>query len=172
MRIHYLRLSAVFVGLLFAVAAQSQSWTRPPGWEFRADLLYQNQKDVHTNGCSDVALDTSWGGSLGVAYRFNPYLETHFLLDLQSINYDARVVRADVPNVSANVSDKLSIYTPRAVGVLNFLDHPITPYVSAGIGWSFINTNIPTSTRQVGCWWDPWYGYVCAPYQSTYSNNR
>jgi opacity protein-like surface antigen len=22
---------------------------------------------------------------------------------------------------------------------------------------------------QVGCWWDPWWGYICTPYQSTKS---
>jgi opacity protein-like surface antigen len=170
MRIRYLQLSVLWAGLLVALSAYSQS--RPPGWEFRADLIYENQKDVHTNFGSDIALDTSWGGSLGAAFRFNPYAEMHFLLDLQSINYDARVVRADIPNVSAHFSDKVEITTPRVVGQFNFMDSPITPFVSAGVGWSFVHASVPYGRTQVGCWWDPWWGYVCAPYGTSYSNDR
>ena len=174
MRIHYLQLPALFIGLLFALGAQSQSYPpgRPPGWEFRGDLLFQNQKDARTDVGSDIALDTGWGGSLGVGYRFSPYTEMYFMLDFQSINYDARVVRADVPNVAVNVSDKADIITPRIEGNINFLDHPLTPYVTAGIGWGFVDSNVPNGRAQVGCWQDPWWGYVCAPYQTTYHNDR
>lgn len=163
------QLSALLIGILFAAGAQSQS--RPPGWEFRADVLYQNQKRAYTEGGSDVKLDTNWGGSLGMTYRFNPYAELSLLLDLQSINYDAKVVRADVPNTSVNVSDKVDIYTPRVVGNFNFIDYPLTPYVSAGMGWSFVDSNVPNGQAEVGCWWDPWFGYICAPYQTTYHND-
>ena len=49
----------------------------------------------------------------------------------------------------------------------NFLAADFTPYVTGGIGWSFIDTNIPNSQVEIGCWWDPWYGQICTPYQST-----
>jgi opacity protein-like surface antigen len=171
MRIHYLKLFALLIGFLFAVSAQSQS--RPPGWEFRADILYQNQKSAHTNAGSDVNLDTSWGGSLGAAYRFNPFAEVHMLLDLQSINYDGTFVRADLPNVVASVTGgKVDVTTPRVVGVFNFMDNPITPFVSAGIGWSFVHATDPWGHTTVGCWWDPWWGYICSPYSTSYNNDH
>jgi len=31
----------------------------------------------------------------------------------------------------------------------------------AGIGWTWIDTNIPDGPPVGGCWWDPWWGYVC-----------
>jgi opacity protein-like surface antigen len=45
--------------------------------------------------------------------------------------------------------------------VYNFMDGNITPYVGAGIGWSWIDTNVPDGLPSTGCWWDPWWGYVC-----------
>lgn len=157
------------IGLLAAGLAHSQ--TRATGWEFRGDILYQNQKDVSSKHGSDLQFDTSWAGSLGAQYRFTPYLELGFMVDLQSINYDALISRADVPDVTMQVSDKASIYTPRLVGNLNFLDNSLTPYVSLGLGWSFFDTSITYTGSGAECWWDPWVGYVCGSSESSFSNN-
>jgi hypothetical protein len=35
--------------------------------------------------------------------------------------------------------------------------------VSAGVGITYVDTNIPTSLQgPTYCWWDPWYGYICS----------
>ncbi len=36
-----------------------------------------------------------------------------------------------------------------------------------GIGYSFIDTNIPSGRPSTGCWWDPWWGYICITVQQT-----
>jgi opacity protein-like surface antigen len=51
----------------------------------------------------------------------------------------------------------------------NFIDGPITPYVTGSIGYAFIDTNIPNGPAQGGCWWDPWYGQICGTWQPTKS---
>ena len=40
-----------------------------------------------------------------------------------------------------------------------------------GIGWTFVDSNIPSGPPEGVCWWDPWYGYVCTAYQNTYTKN-
>jgi opacity protein-like surface antigen len=30
-----------------------------------------------------------------------------------------------------------------------------------------VDTNIATEPPQTGCWWDPWWGYVCTTFQDT-----
>ncbi len=42
-----------------------------------------------------------------------------------------------------------------------------TPFITTGVGWNFVDTNIPTAPPQVGCWWNPWYGYICQDFQET-----
>jgi opacity protein-like surface antigen len=44
---------------------------------------------------------------------------------------------------------------------------PLTPFVAGGVGWSWVDTNIATEPPSVGCWWHPWYGYVCTSWQDT-----
>jgi opacity protein-like surface antigen len=51
------------------------------------------------------------------------------------------------------------------------LDGPLTPYLMGGIGWTFVDSNIPSGPHQGVCWYDPWYGYVCTSYQNTYSKS-
>lgn len=157
------------VGLLAAGAAQSES--RQPGWEFRGDLLYQNQKDVVSKHGSDLNFDTSWNGSVGAGYRFSPYLELALMVDFQSINYDANVQSADIPGVTAHVSDKANIYTPRLVGNLNFINGPFTPYVSLGAGWSMVDSHVANVPQDGTCWWDPWQGYTCSAQGKSFHND-
>ena len=42
-------------------------------------------------------------------------------------------------------------------------------YMWDGVGWNFVDTNIPTAPPQVGCWWNPWYGYICEGFQESKS---
>ena len=48
------------------------------------------------------------------------------------------------------------------------LDGPIKPFGVAGLGWNWVNTNIRHGPPQAGCWYDPWWGYVCNGYQPTH----
>lgn len=149
--------------------AHAQGQNRGPGWDFGADLIYQFSKDVHFEGGSTVSLNDDLGLGLTFGYRFNEHFELAFALDWQSINYTATLQSGLAPNLSADVSGDLEAFTPRIWANYNFLPGPLTPFVNAGIGWSWVDTNIPNSRVQVGCWWDPWWGYICTPYQSTKS---
>ncbi len=48
-----------------------------------------------------------------------------------------------------------------------FMTGRFTPFITTGVGWNFVDTNIPTEPPQVGCWWNPWYGYICQDFQDT-----
>jgi opacity protein-like surface antigen len=89
----------------------------------------------------------------------------HFALDWADVDYRATLQRQNSSPTIA--SGTMESFTPRVDLHLNILDRPITPYVMAGVGYSYIDTNIPNGRPQTGCWWDPWYGYICTTYQST-----
>lgn len=162
-----MRLSSLFLcaaaATLLSVGANAQS--RGEGWEFGAELLYQNSNDVDFDGGTTVAFDSDIGFSLWGGYRFSDRLEVQFGLDWTNVDYDASL-QLD-PGGSIDVSGEVETFTPFVKGNFNFIDGPFTPYVSAGIGWSFIDTNIPDGRPETGCWWDPWYGYICTTVQDT-----
>jgi len=153
---------------VFAAAASAQS--RDTGWEFGGDVSYQPSQDMADEGTS-VSFDDDIGLSLYAGYRMSSRLEFQFGLDWSTIDYNATFPSPINPTTTIGVDTELEAFTPFAKANFNFVDGPITPFITAGIGWAFVDTNIPDGLPQTGCWWDPWYGQVCSTFQSTRSTD-
>jgi len=154
---------------LSSSAAIAQS--RDTGWEFGADVVFQTSQDIgFDNGTTTFEDDI--GLSLYAGYRMSSRLEFQFGLDWSNADYKAEYQPPQLPNTTINIDSEIEEFTPFAKVNFNFLEGPITPFVSANVGWSFIDTNIPEGQAQVGCWWDPWYGQICTTYQPTRSTDH
>jgi opacity protein-like surface antigen len=168
------RLIYAFIATL-ALPASNAVAQQPPvedTWEFGIALIYMTGREIGFNGGSTLDVDDDMGVALSWGYRFTPKLELHFVLDWNEVSYDGRLQSAQFPGVSADISGDMEWFTPRVAGLYNFTSKAFTPYVTAGVGWSFIDTNIPTGQVSVGCWWDPWWGQICTPYQPTFSTDE
>jgi opacity protein-like surface antigen len=144
---------------------------RDVGWEFGGDLIYQDSQDIDFEGGTTASLDSDVGVALTFGYRFSEKLELTFGLDWSTIDYTANIV-TDLPGVTVGVDGDMEAFTPRVGVNFNFMDGPITPYVTGSIGYSFIDTNIPDGPAQGTCWWDPWWGYICDTWQPTKSTEE
>ena len=158
-------------GLLFAAAiftspVDAAEGSRGPGMEFGLDVIYQLSQDIDFNGGSSASLDDDFGITATFGYRFNSNLELQVALDWQDTDYDVDLV-TDPGGLHLSGNGSLESFTPRVSVQYNFMPGDFTPFVSAGIGWSFIDTNIPEGRPQNVCWWDPWWGYVCGTVQDS-----
>ena len=150
------------------VAVAQNRADRERTWEFLFDVNYQDSYGIDFEGGSSADTDSDLGFSIGANYHYNNRLQMQFTFDWLNVDYDATIQSGDIPpNPSFDVRGEMEVFTPRFNVVLNLLESNFTPYISGGIGWSFIDTNIPTGPPQVGCWWDPWYGQICTTYQNT-----
>ena len=70
------------------------------------------------------------------------------------------------------INARLDISTFQIKGVFNFIEGPLTPFVEGGLGWTRVDSNIISGPPITGCWWDPWWGYICDTFFSTYSDTR
>jgi opacity protein-like surface antigen len=165
--------TAILLASLVAICtpAWAQSSNRDTGWEYGLDLVYLGSSDLEFQGGSTADVEDDIAVAFIFGYRFNSRLELQFALDYQSVDYDATIQSADIPGLAADVRGEYESFTPRANVNYNFLDGNLTPYVTGGIGWSFIDTNIPEGRVEIGCWWDPWYGEICVPVQDTRSTD-
>jgi hypothetical protein len=68
------------------------------------------------------------------------------------------------------LTGELDVGSFSGIATWHFMDGPITPYVSATLGWTWVDSNIADGPPQVGCWWDPWYGYICTSLTETKSD--
>jgi hypothetical protein len=74
------------------------------------------------------------------------------------------------PNTVVTVDAELDVWFTNFKAVYNFMDRTLTPYVELGYGWTSVDSNIQDGPADTGCWWDPWWGYMCASFYDTYSN--
>jgi opacity protein-like surface antigen len=160
------RLAAIAVAAL-ALSSITQAQERDEGWEVGLDVVYQDHSKLDFNGGTTVDLNTDVGLSLTFGYRISSQLELQFALDWSNVGYSANLIPQTGPSVG--VDGSYQAFTPRANVQWNFMDGPITPFVMGGVGYSFIDTNIPNGRPSTGCWWDPWYGYICTSVQPTKS---
>ena len=164
---------------IVTLAAVCSAWSlaayadRDTGWEFGGELIYQDSTEFTADHDAAASLDSDLGIALTFGYRFSERLELTFGVDWNNIDYNATVVSDGVPllpnGTEIAVSGELEAFTPRMGINFNFIDGPITPYVSGMIGYAFIDTNIPSGPAQGGCYWDPWYGQICGTWQPTRS---
>jgi opacity protein-like surface antigen len=163
------------IGLALLLCASTALADRQPGWDFGGELLYQFSQDVDFDGGSKAELDDDLGLALSFTYRFNSRLELLFGLDWNSYDYNADIQPAPtngngpIVGTGFSIEGEIETWTPRVGVNFNLLEGDLTPYVTGGVGWSFIDTNVPDGRAQSACWWDPWFGYVCGTFQDTKS---
>lgn len=157
----------MYAAMLSLLSAGVNAQSRGEGWEFGGDLIYQNSQDIDFDGGTTAQFDSDLGFSLYAGYRFSERLEVQFGIDWSNVDYDVSFQSSTTPGLTFDATGEIEQFTPFVKGNFNFIDGPFTPFITAGIGYSFIDTNIPDGPPQGVCWWDPWYGEICTVYQST-----
>jgi len=145
------------IALTAATAVQAQS--REGRWELNLGTFYQLGTDVDEQNGSTIETDDEFGFALGGGYNFSDRLATSLGLQWVGVGYDATVVDQD--GETSRISGSFDQFTLAAIAILYLSEGALAPYVGGGLGWTWIDTKIPDGPPVGGCWWDPWWGYVC-----------
>jgi len=168
------RIAQVIVA--FAVAtlagqAQAQLTNRAEKWEFTLQLRYLESEDISGDNGSRATIDSDYGFGFGFAYNFNDHFSLGGDFGWSQPDYKATVTPAAGNGNSAyTVSGTLETFSTHLVGTWNLLARALTPFVSAGVGGTWVDTNIPAGLPVNVCWWDPWWGYYCGPVHPTHQD--
>jgi opacity protein-like surface antigen len=141
-----------------ATAANAQS--REGRWEFTLGSPIQLGGTFDFKGGSTVKTNDDWGFGMTAGYNSTDNVTWSFGLKWAGVGYDANVVKDD-----GGVTGISGTYDAWGLSA-NVLYHfgqggALAPFVGAGIGYTWIDTNVPNGIPTTGCWWDPWYGYIC-----------
>jgi opacity protein-like surface antigen len=169
------RVMILIAALALSSTAVAQQNTRNQMWEF--DLLVANLDGDSLSGENGSSIETDstsvWG--LAFAYNFNSHFALGGEVSWGSPNYDAVIILDDGfgnPGEPQTIRHKMDIFTYGFKGVFNLLEGPLTPYAELGFGWTEMDSNVANQPPITGCWWDPWWGYICNTYVSTFSKTR
>jgi len=156
-----------------AVAAASD---REERWQFYFPLTYTASKS-YTSGPSsiDISSDLGWGFAFG--YNFTERWSLGFEITWTQSNYTATVPVDDDPPGGPNtgtqtLNSRLDASSLQIVGQFNFLETAVTPFIRAGLGSTFTDSNIVSGPPSGSCWWDPWFWvWRCGTFYPTYNTN-
>ena len=149
-------------GILSSSAALAlQDSSRGSTWE-GAFRISNVQGDTYASEGSKAETDNSAGFGFGFGYNVNENLTLSGNFNWADIDYDA-LVQPAAGNGNAAFKAKGTIETSTLSfnGTYNILRKSFTPFVSAGVGATYVDTNVPNGPPLPVCWYDPWYGYYC-----------
>ena len=167
----------VLVVLFFALGpalASAQSW------DFSLAAIYQDGLSVGGDGgpqtptpdtsSLSVKSELGWGGN--ITYNFNNHLALGLDIDYISPDYTAVLVSEDPMDPDVVVDHSLTQWNYRLKGTWNFLEGPLVPFVDLGYAWTNVDSNVADGPPVTGCWWHPWWGYICENFYSTFSSTE
>lgn len=140
-------------------------------WNLSLLAAYQGSESISGENGSGIKMSDDWGFGFALGYNFNNHLALSGELSFLDPRYDYTIV-PDEPNPSPQTfSHTASIFNAMMKGTYNILSGPVTPFIDVTLGWRNIDSNVASGPPVTGCWWDPWWNYVCRQFWSTYSDS-
>ena len=135
-------------------------------WEATVGVIASNSTGIDFEGGTTADIDSGFGFMAGAGYHFTDRLRFGSTFTFDQKDYSAEVA-GDTPGESYAIEGSLDTMSVMFDAAYTFLTGPLTPYVVGGVGWAWVDTNIASAPPEVGCWWHPWWGYVCTSWQDT-----
>jgi opacity protein-like surface antigen len=142
-------------------------------WNMSLQAVYLDSASISGENGAGTELNDDWGFGFMLAYNFNNHLALGFEMSFLDPSYEATIVPQEpdgTPGTPEKISHKASVFNGLFKGTYNILSGPVTPFVDVQAGWRYLDSNVSSSPPTTGCWWDPWWGYVCRSYYSTYDD--
>ncbi len=163
-------------GLIFCVSigfsgVASSQQDRAGTWDVGFHVIDMSSELLMGNQGSSLAVDGEIGYGFTGGYNFTNRLAIGFDLNWTNPDYTATRILEGTGQADT-ISAELGVVNIHAKGIFHFLEGPLTPFVEAGIGWTQVDSNIIDGPPTTGCWWDPWWGYVCDTFFDTYTETR
>lgn len=162
--------AAAICWLALSYAQPAAATDRGRSWEATVQLIGTSSESSRGEEGSGVDFDSATGFAFGVAYNFSPRLALGFDASFVEPKYDA-TFNTDEDGL-VTLRHKASVFNGHLNGTWNILPGSFTPYLQLGVGWTHVDSNVADGPPVTGCWWDPWWGYVCADFFSTYQDTR
>jgi len=151
---------------------RSQTGSREGRWEGSVILAYQNGIKQSNDGGSEIDVDSTAGWGVSFAWNWTEKWNLSYRFLSTSPDYSALIVPEDPIEVPRTINHSMSKSTHQFNVTYNFRSKAFTPFLVAGIGYTKLDSNVPSAPPTVGCWWDPWWGYICISDWQTYNTSE
>ena len=160
------------VAVFISINAFAFSDSRSEKWEFFLAPQFTNSKVLQFDNGAEADINERSSLAFGLGYNLNHNIELSLLFASSNANYTGTRIADDGSNTPEKFTSNLYTSKIDFAFTYNLLRSAFTPYISANIGTTFIDSGIPTGNITSVCWWDPWWGYICSPTAQTYTSTE
>ena len=162
----------VFSLSLFATASIAAPGARTGQWQISLMPGYTGSQTVTFDGGATADINSHSGFAIGIGYNFSDYLELELDFGSANANYTGTRILDDGSNTPEKFTGNLYTSHMNLGLTYNFMAARLTPFIKGNLGFTYVDSGIPTGRVGTGCWWDPWWGYYCAPFAETYTTSE
>jgi len=165
--------SAIVIALLAlcATAVAAPGAPQRGQLEWTAGLTYNFAMSADSRNGTTIDFDDRVGFGFGVDYFVTDKLAVGFDMSWLRPNYTATYIPED-NSEPVEIRHQASIWNGQLNGTFVFTDKVVAPFIEAGLGWTNFDSNVSSSPPTTGCWFDPWWGWVCSSWYSTYGSSN
>ena len=127
--------------------------------------------DVTFDGGARAEIEKDVGFGFGFSTFFTDQIVGRMNFSWNSSSYAATRILDDDDNTAQRFGGNYASFALGFGGDYYFTPGRIAPFVSAELGYFYIDSNIAAGRPQTVCWWDPWYGYICDVYQPSFGGD-
>jgi opacity protein-like surface antigen len=159
-------LAVAFLGVFTSGRAQIPMATEPFERAMRSELYGVGQY-LHSDsitfegplGDFEMEMDDTGLGGFGFGYHFNSFISLR-----GEFMFGGSAFRGEIPTEGGtlvSVEQDTFIQTGRVNVDYNIINRRLTPFLTAGIGYQYLETELSHLPPVEYCWWDPWWGWIC-----------
>ena len=171
------RVSTALVFFIFTLAVTApvradevDSSLRKKRWEIMLAPQYTLAKNLGFDGGTTAKVEDTVGFNFQFGYNFNEHWSLGGLFSWSRPDYQAVVQPAQGnPLGPRSQTGTIETNTFAMIATYNVLAGPVTPFIDLNLGGTYVHTDIADGPPVAGCYWDPWYGYICGVAQPTKS---
>ena len=144
-------------------------------WEAALMVVSGGGLDLSGDRGSSLDIDDAVGWGFSIGYNLSANWNFAYRMTLQKPDYTIVIVpevdEGEDP-VPREIQHEADHYAHQINATWHWFDGPLTPYLQAGIGYGKLDSNIPSQPPTTGCWWDPWWGYICDTQWKTHESSE
>lgn len=168
----FIKLSFILLAVI-SLNVQAEFFdSRVKKWEFFLAPQMTNSQVIQFDGGAEADISKRSTIAFGFGYNINHHIELDLSFASSNANYTSTVVSGDDPTNTETSTNSLYTSSINFGFTYNLLKNPFTPYISAKIGSTYIDSGVLTGNVGTGCWYYPYWGYVCGPVAQTYTSTE
>jgi len=165
-----MRKLAIAILVIVLPCISNAQGSRANSWDVSFSAIFQDSKSIEGDGGSFLDVDSATGIGVNFAYYLNSKISIGMDFEFLEPDYKATLVDGIGGLDDIFIDHEISQFNGRFKATFNLMEGPFTPFLEAGLGWSYFDSNVQDGPPQTGCWWHPWYGYICENFYDTYDD--